>query len=366
MQLVINWDVTPSDFLAMEHQALSHPLFKDVAEIISVGDAGEKLIKTRIPLDPADAELDENGFRKVPRGMEDPLTGELVSVGIYPLWDTSVVELGRIGGAGLRMYFSIVKLLAMLCLGFGVFSIPTIMINIGGVTGGGMYAQDSAAGFSKAYFVRTTMGNIRAPLEDIDAGRVPELWLASFIDVVVCLAIVAVIITTSRNKTDLVEETDFSMVTMGDYSVWITPGDLDVAWKQFGKRQEDTFVIRLKRWLETTIKHRDGTGVQVADIVEDGKRTPAIWVAWDEDENIVLWNAKLHALYALESALAVVGRHPQKASSANDWKLLQAPLAKLEVHHTPTAPDIPPLLRYQRIFDEWLSAPLPCCAGHQR
>ena len=56
-----------------------------------------------VPLDPADATLDENGFRMVPGGFAVPrlkVDGELVKVGQYPIWDTTIEELGTIGGAG--------------------------------------------------------------------------------------------------------------------------------------------------------------------------------------------------------------------------------------------------------------------------
>lgn len=83
---------------ALEHQQLTHPLYKSVSEVISCGDEGEKLIATRIPLDPADAVLDEDGFRHVPTEMVHH--GLKVEVGRYPLWGTTLVDMGRIGGAG--------------------------------------------------------------------------------------------------------------------------------------------------------------------------------------------------------------------------------------------------------------------------
>ena len=98
-----------------------------------------------------------------------------------------------------------------------------------------MYAQDQALAFKNTRFATTSLGNLRAKLEDVDSGNVPQLWIMSLIDVLNSLVLVVAIVVFKKLKADVVELTDWSMTTMGDYSVWITPSKNKVAWTKYTK-----------------------------------------------------------------------------------------------------------------------------------
>ena len=48
-----------------------------------------EVIMRRVPLDPVDAVLDDNGFLQVPKDMKDK-HGNPVEVSTYPWWDTTL------------------------------------------------------------------------------------------------------------------------------------------------------------------------------------------------------------------------------------------------------------------------------------
>ena len=107
----------------------------------------------------------------------------------------------------------------------------------------------------------------------------------------------------------IVKATDYAMISMSDYSVYVTPrtghffdGPLS------GKSHRQEFITSLNEYIRTTILRHDRTPVEVALIADDegsraGQIVPAIWPVYNEDENIRMWERKTTALLALEARL---------------------------------------------------------------
>ena len=76
----------------------------------------------RLPFDRANAELDERGY---PTGRS--LGGAVPTE--YPLRETTMEDLGRIGGVGLRMYFTVIRGLAYVFAFLALCSIPVLISN---------------------------------------------------------------------------------------------------------------------------------------------------------------------------------------------------------------------------------------------
>ena len=111
------------------------------------------------------------------------------------------------------------------------------------------------------------------------------------------------------------------MVSMSDYTVIIRPADDDQLdeWKRRymsqQKKKQHQLVEHIRQALNKAV-----TGVMdevVAKIVHEeprpGGRTvriaePAIWIGWDESQNVRNWVRKTKDLYTLEAALAVAAR----------------------------------------------------------
>ena len=127
-------------------------------------------------------------------------------------------------------------------------------------------------------------GNVNAPVQDVEDGKVGKLWVASVIDVLLSLLLLAIAVLTSRKVRELARQTDESMVSMADYTVLVIPQ----AW----------------RW---TLYRRlaDGKRLVEADVeAEMEKALPGAQVAvcvsgWDEEEAIKIWRRKLGLLRQL-------------------------------------------------------------------
>jgi Tfp pilus assembly major pilin PilA len=78
---------------------------------------GKSIVTKKVPFDETEAKVDDDGWIRA------PLTGKDEPVRKYPLCNTSVAELGSIGGVGLRLYFFIIKFLAGLCFLMGVITL---------------------------------------------------------------------------------------------------------------------------------------------------------------------------------------------------------------------------------------------------
>eukprot|EP01052_Picozoa_sp_SAG31_P046316 SAG31_NODE_8806_length_1384_cov_1.418677_2_plen_342_part_01 len=183
----------------------------------------------------------------------------------YSLLGTTSLQFGEIGGAGLRVYFDTLKnfaqvfavctALTMICILFNSSNLDTEAIDsltaaaiqavatVNGSTntettaainatlfmGQGLYDTPRAirgVNFGSEIYkgiVTTTLGNIYATDEDIENGQVPALWVTSCIDVIITFLLLFLSIAARKKLNAVSEETDINTVTMGDYSVLITP-----------------------------------------------------------------------------------------------------------------------------------------------
>ena len=350
----VDWRSEPDIHVAEVATLLSRPVY--------VPDPADESI--RIPFDRADAELDRHGY---PTGRT--LSGGAVPVE-FPLWETTVEDLGRIGGVGLRMYFTVVRGLAFIFALLALCSIPALV-----ATGtGGMFdvfdaqmygcageacieaeccstsdtaavalpgrPQDTSADCKPAvrgtcdgwqttggvcpgpsqfvatlttpFLTRLTLGNICATRADVESGSVPALWVIAVVGVITSLALVVIVLRASAHMKNIKQDTDASMVSMSDYTVRLVP--TSEHWHEYvkvasGKRdvvKGTQGVEELTHDVEEALE-RSMPGARVAAI---GSK-PMIVIAWNEDQNIQLWAEKIVALRKLEEAIAVAFRaHP--------------------------------------------------------
>jgi hypothetical protein len=109
-----------------------------------------------------------------------------------------------------------------------------------------------------------------------------------------------------RNMNAIAEEVDRETITMSDYTIRIKPkfsgcSSLSRQWSEYkvaGTRTKEAQTARLQKDLQEALESKI-SGSHVAEIA--GK--PAIWIAWDEDEQIELWRKQKVLLLQLEAAL---------------------------------------------------------------
>jgi hypothetical protein len=92
----------------------------------------------------------------------------------------------------------------------------------------GMYSTTDAGNgiFASDFYkniARTTLGNIYATDQEITDGTVEALWTTSFTDSFVTLVLVVLASYGATFIKDVVREVDLRTVTMGDYSIRISP-----------------------------------------------------------------------------------------------------------------------------------------------
>lgn len=133
--------------------ARRYRLLHQAAYVIAKGESGEE---EREPAQRALQPVDENGW----------LTTDGVKK--YRTCDSSMTDLGKIGGAGLRVYFFLLKSLSLVSLACGVISLPAIF----SYRTQDMYDQPEADAYTHlAGAARFGIGNIRASDTDIEAGK---------------------------------------------------------------------------------------------------------------------------------------------------------------------------------------------------
>jgi hypothetical protein len=161
---VVDWHSEPRMDIARSFNLLHRAAF-----ILRLGATGAE---ERHPVDRATAKKDEKGW--------------LTSDGVmrYRACATSAEDLGAIGGAGLRLYFLVLKALSLLTLLCGVISLPAII----GYQAQDMYDQPEAELYGHlAGAARYGLGNVRVSDQDIDAGRSGVLWLSAITNVLVSI-----------------------------------------------------------------------------------------------------------------------------------------------------------------------------------
>ena len=92
----------------------------------------------------------------------------------------------------------------------------------------GMYSSTDAANgiFASDFYkniARTTLGNIHATDQEITDGTVEALWTTSFTDSFVTLVLVVLASYGATFIKNVVREVDLRTVTMGDYSIHVSP-----------------------------------------------------------------------------------------------------------------------------------------------
>ena len=245
----------------------------------------------------------EQQLKRVPFDRSAPRRHDADPPKQYPLWGTSMVDLGAIGGVGLRLYFLAVKFLAFACFAMGIATLPALSSN----QAGSMFDQAEAERFQST-IAETTLGNVRADPADIAQGKVPSLFVASETDALATLLLLAMLVFLRKEMKKTVNETDSENITMADYTVQIAP--VKLAWPKFASVKQvqqrgkvggdklQEFHSKLKLSIEGACSPSSTLVVAQLPKGED-----AIWSAWDEDENIQLWERKIVQLKALEQGL---------------------------------------------------------------
>ena len=287
---VIDWRREPLASTARDYSVLFRPAY--VVKSLNPASASKpdsttqsKKGHVRVPLDRADATLDPEGKWMTTEGVRQ-----------YPLLTTGADDLGAIGGVGMRLYYFIVKSLGLLFLLAGLVSTPALYT----YSRGGMYAHPSASRFADELGVQISLGSLYAADVDIDAGDVAELWIASCTNATITLGILIFAIRVGKQLEVIVRDVDEDTVTMSDYTVWVSPAR-DAEWSSYKVKPGADKERQAKRLLSalTTNLEKAVPGSEIAKI----NQKPAIWIAWDEDEQIRLWRKKLKLLLKLEAAL---------------------------------------------------------------
>ena len=342
---VVDWWTEPDLRVAETVALLSRPVW--------VPDPADTT--QRMPFDRTDAELDGCGF---PTG--HARAG--VKPAEYPLRETTLEDLGRIGGMGLRMYFTVLRGLAILFAVLAFCSIPALIatgtgemfavydlqayacagaectaaeccVSSTGATAAVPSRPETAnssdcsaaargtctvslcaatdefvATLSTSGFTKLTLGNICAPEVDVDGGSVAPLWWITVFAVITSVGLVALVVLASSHMRSIKQSTDAAMVSMSDYTVKLLPGH---DWHDYTKIETGAAdVVKGSKGIKELSDDVEGAleraipGSKVAEI--DGK--PMVVIAWNEDENIKQWRAKMTALRDLEDAIATAYR----------------------------------------------------------
>ena len=118
----------------------------------------------------------------------------------------------------------------------------------------------------------------------------------------------------------IVEDTDQAASSMADFTIYIAPRTGGTTWGQFGKdvKSKQAFKSALGAYLDQV-----RTGVKVGTMPgrvgpesnlatsgnmqasgEQGQPSPAMWVVYDEDENIRVWRRKMLASRLTSASIA--------------------------------------------------------------
>ena len=258
-----------------------------------------------IVFDRADAKLDKDGWP-----LATAKNGQTPQQYAFSVFDKSrfnpngmdMDQMGNIGGVGLRLYFYLLDFLMKAFFVMAVLTTPSVIIAYGDT----MY-EHNEAGRYKSALAMTTLGNIATTDADLDAGGFfgHNLWTISFIEACGSIFMLYMVLVAHRQMTALEEKVDKEAVTMADYTVMIQP-QVDLGWKtnyaSAKKSKRDQLILDVEKALEKAA----GAGGDLAEIQDEFKvKQKCIWIAWDDDENIKLWQAKRAKLIELEAALFV-------------------------------------------------------------
>ena len=189
----------------------------------------------------------------------------------FGLWSTTATEVGQIGGVGYRLYFEVLGWIRYLFLLLAVANTPSLYLNLTccGVDADGsavdnMYDSRSitdldrlslvplpdslsqvrhpppptsaSLSLSRAFCVgqflpgettpwgpRSTLGSVRADIDDLNAGRVHSLWIRTVCDSLSCALIFTFAWWMGSRLPRIASEADNSTINMSDYAVSIRP-----------------------------------------------------------------------------------------------------------------------------------------------
>jgi hypothetical protein len=223
----------------------------------------------------------------------------------WPLWSTTKVQLGQIGGTGVRVYFELLSELPYLFLKLAVLNTPNLLANL--YDQDNMYDSPDMTKQYKSFGARSTLGSVYAEPESLNAGTENDMFVRTFLDGLSMLVLLEFVLRWPKRQAEIVEESDASSLTMADYTVSVRPpsGWLALDNEQFDRADEGAAqACEFKEQLKATIEEHMGRPGAVAEM--EGE--PAIWLAYDEAKTIQLSKKKVDAMLELEVALAKAHR----------------------------------------------------------
>eukprot|EP01051_Picozoa_sp_SAG22_P001640 SAG22_NODE_67_length_22882_cov_25.671553_2_plen_1223_part_00 len=218
----------------------------------------------------------------------------------YPIWSTTIDEMGAIGGVGLQLYFGILQGFCMMFGLLGLLSLPSLLVNV--------LSGLEADGPPVDPLVMLTIGtaNSTLPLLSLDGEQC--LWLRTLTDALVSVVTIFVIRRLHDMKTAMLEQHDATTVEVGDYSVRLQPKK-QFAWT-IRRDQEQQFKADVLAALEER-----GMPVHRVTVEQAGEgpatvEKAAIVLATDSSEELGLKQEKMALLLELEIALRKLKLEP--------------------------------------------------------
>eukprot|EP01043_Picozoa_sp_COSAG02_P023791 COSAG02_NODE_1280_length_13477_cov_9.042906_10_plen_924_part_00 len=262
------------------------------------GDTYRKCLKAQSEIDQKSQKREvlelAGGYEKVDPKRIEP----------WPLWDTTLEELGTIGGTGVRLYFRLLSELPFLFLKLALLNTPTLLVNLYGADN--MYDSPDMTKQYKSFGARSTLGSVYADPESLNDGTETDMFVRVILDGLSLVVLLDFVLKWPKIQAEVVERSDLSSLTMADYTVSVRPptGWLALDNQLFDRTDEDDKQAdKFKQKLKASIEEKMGKTGAVAEL-PDGSGKPAIWLAYDEPKTIQLSKQKVTAMRALEVALA--------------------------------------------------------------
>ena len=248
----------------------------------------------------------------------------------YAYFSSSPEDMDDIGGIGLRMYFEYVRLAMAVFLVLGLASVASLYADqTGGPKGHGMFFLPATSRFRSAV-AYLTLGNIYADVEQVEAGTVSQLWVNAGVQAGITLFLVGCMFRLARWKKRIELDTDESLISMSDYTVYIRPFEPGCrGWKPlaYGRchwewqdgSEHGKWVLpsgnspagfaRALAWFIEEQDLPEDKKVKIAESTPDdgpradGRLAKQMWLVLDDSENITLWRQEVDLLYKLEAAM---------------------------------------------------------------
>jgi hypothetical protein len=179
----------------------------------------------------------------------------------YPTFHTSLEDMGKIGGAGIRVYFELLWRLPCILLVLALLNTPSLWLNYhccGHDEQGrpSMYENRNITRQYRTTYAKTTLGSIAASAAELDNGEVGSLWVRSVLDGISGVLFMVFILLWARKRKEIRDSTDRAMASMSDYSLRIRA---ETPWES-GKGGAGMFKDKLEAYLSQygTICHLEG------------------------------------------------------------------------------------------------------------